>query len=516
MVRGRRTTVAARTVAFVVLSVLAAGLSTVSATSVSATTARAADAVVTFPAVTRINGTTTDYVLTIDDPGGSGTLIAWWEGTDSGTVEVVLPDHGQVALRMAASITENAQVEVHVSRCPGTRLVDECEVLHHAGLEVLVRPWAQGVGDPVQVGSVPRPTSWGYLPHGSGTTRWRLLAADGSLLSEGTTAPGRQPSPSLTVPVGTTPQDGVLVLDHLVDTDVGPLSGTQRVEARLDGTPPPPPTVTLSDTTLYPYEDTYRDTLTVSVGAEPGTQVTVWADDEAGRSVRLDSYVATRTTRAIEFWGRDGQRVLYGTYRIRAVSADSYGNPATTVSAPVVLRAERMVPRAWERTLPATRTVVDRWTGSCAALRTPASRGWRRSLAYVSGRCRPLRQSAVQALHTVRVPRSPIDRYRSVEVSLYGGPSRSALRGSYLVMGYHPAADPAAFEHRHVFNGMRLQRRRGEKAYDAAAEALVHGRDGAGRPAVVWSTGLAGGSRYDVRSFTVAVSYYVLADPPGA
>ena len=145
-------------------------------------------------------------------------------------------------------------------------------------------------------------------------------------------------------------------------------------------------------------------------------------------------------------------------------------------------------------------------------LRTPASRGWRKSLAYTSGRCRPVRQSVVQALHTVReLPRSPIGRYRSIQVSLYGGPSRGALRGSYLVMGYHPVADPAAFEHRHVFNGMRLQRRRGEKAY---GDGLVHGLDGKGRPYVLWTTGLAGGSRYDVATFTVSVAYHVLADPP--
>ena len=95
--------------------------------------ASAAGAVVTFPGLTRINATTTDYVVTLDDPGGDGTLVAWWEGTDSSTVEMVLPHQGQVALPLDDTITENAQVEVWVGRCPGATLVEECEVLAHAG-----------------------------------------------------------------------------------------------------------------------------------------------------------------------------------------------------------------------------------------------------------------------------------------------------------------------------------------------------------------------------------------------
>ena len=62
-----------------------------------------------------------------------------------------------------------------------------------------------------------------------------------------------------------------------------------------------------------------------------------------------------------------------------------------------------------------------------------------------------------------------------------------------------------------MLKGSGVRKRHGDPVGGAAAQRLIHDLDK--RPYVAWSTGLAGGSRYDVKSFTVKVTYQRLEKP---
>ena len=52
--------------------------------------------------------------------------------------------------------------------------------------------------------------------------------------------------------------------------------------------------------------------------------------------------------------------------------------------------------RNWRVTVPAAKTVIKKYVGSCGTLRRPAEPGWRGSLGYYSGNCRDPKQALVQ------------------------------------------------------------------------------------------------------------------------
>lgn len=486
--------------------VLLAGLVSI----VPSGSAGAVEGVVSFPDVEAINPTVTAYDLTVTDAGGVGTLVARWKVAQDRYADQVLPHEGTVSLPFAATVERNVFTSVEVYRCAGTTWSPvDCVRVDASPWFSLYRQAEAQAGPPRPVGVTPRDFGWTYYPEGLGTTQWRLLGADGSVLQSGTTALGTGGTVTLAVPAGTPAQQGSIELVATVDgTPVGHLEGTTVVSVLVDGTAPAPPSLTLSATEFYPADDGYQDTLRLGVTAEPGSWVGVVVESEAtGGRWPLTSFAAGAGPRDVVVKGSaDGRTLPAGSYRLRATSTDAAGNSSTALSDPFTLRAERLRPHFWRTRVKAAPSVIKRFVGRCGALRTPASRRWKGSLAYVSATtCRDPKKAYVQAVHAAYVPASVGGRYRSVQVSVLGGPSLGAPRGSYLVHGYYRDGRRWEFAHRSVLRGHGVVIRGGRPLSGGDARAVIHDMDT--RPFVAWSTGLSSGSRYDVRSFLVEITY---------
>lgn len=510
MLRGTGRT-ARRVLALVVVSALASVHA-----AATALPAGAAGAVVTFPEVEAINPAVTSYELTVADAGGVGTLVAVWKVSGDRHAELALPHEGTVAIPLGATIADNLRTSVVVWRCANATWSDGgCLWVDTSGdFDVFVEASAQS-GELRQVGTTPREVAWYYSPSGLGTTAWRLLAADGSTLASGGTPMGTGGQALLSVPAGTPSQRGALELVMSVDgTPVGHLDGTQVLPVDIDGAAPPAPGVTLSSPEIYPYPDDYLDSITLDITGEVGSWYVVFVDDPVtGRNRSVGSGTLWRSPTSFRFNGRYANSYFAaGEYRLRVVSTDAAGNSSTSTPVPVTVRDERLRWHTWTRTVSAARSVIKRFVGPCGALRKPASRGWRGSLAYAGdARCRDPRKAYVQAIHGTYVPESVLGRYSMMQVSLTGGPSRGASSRSYLVLGYYRDGKKWVFDHREVLKGSGVRKRHGDPVGGAAAQRLIHDLDK--RPYVAWSTGLAGGSRYDVKSFTVKVTYQRLEKP---
>lgn len=472
--------------------------------------AGAVEGVVTFPDVEAINPHVTAYDVTVTDAGGVGTLVARWKVSQDRFAEHALPHEGTASLPFAATVERNVFTTVEVFRCASaTWSQSSCVWVDTSGWFSIYRQAEAQSGLPRPVGVSPRQFGWTYYPAGLGTTQWRLLGADGSVLQSGATPLDTGGTITLSVPPGTPAQQGSIELVSTVDgTPVGHLEGTTVVPVLVDGIAPAAPSLTLSATEFYPYSDDFRDSIRVGVVAEPGSSVSLTVETEpAGTSRHLTSFQAGAAVRDVAFNGRlDYKALPAGTYRLRAVSTDAAGNTSTVLSGPVTLRAERVVSSFWRTRIKATDSVIKRFVGPCGALREPASRGWRRSLAYVSGtKCQDAKKAYVQAVHATHIPSSVVKRYRTVKVSVLGGPSLRAPRGSYLVLGYYREGRKWDFVHRSVLRGTGVTMRDGRSTSGGDARALIHDIDT--KPFIAWSTGLSSGSRYDVRSFVVEVTY---------
>lgn len=466
--------------------------------------AQAVEGVVTFPDVQSINPRVTPYSISITDAGGAGHLIALWSVNSGEHREIEVPHEGIATLPFAETFTYNYSTRVTLFRCPSpTLVIDTCQEVDYSNhVSVLIRAdmkmtLSEAVG--VDVVSVP----FTYFPTGVGTTTWRLLAADGSELTTGRTGPGSGGQLALAVPPGTPEQLGVLELrTSLDDTAVGHLDDLVSVPMRLDGVPPPVPTISVSALAVYPYEDHYRDEIPVSVHAPGATSAVLEAVNEAtGVAYWVDSGLSSDEP-SETFFPNDRRAMgsmLAGNYQLRIVSED-LGGQSSAVSHSIEVRWDRVNLRKWQATVPAAETVIKKYVGSCGKLRRPAEPGWRGSLGYYSGNCRDPKQALVQTIHAIEIPPAMGGAYPFFKVSLIGGPNRKRP-GSYVVLGYYTNAKRWKFEHGRVHRGRGVAVRQGRAVRRSRTEEFIHD-DGNG-PYVAWSAGLTAGSRYDVKSFRV-------------
>lgn len=482
--------------------------------------AQAAGDLVVWPDVDDINPKVTSYSITINDPEAVANLVARWKVghslVDSGVQfdyrEVLLPHDGTMALPFAETFADNYGTAVSIHRCVGTTWsADSCVALETGPY---VEVWVEAETDLDWFASTANPTpqtvSFTYYPPGLGTSQWRLLAADGSEMLAGTTPLGPGGQFTLAVPAGTPEQDGTLeVLSSLDGTVVGHLDGHLKQPFGIDGVPPPVPQVSLSASVVYPHDDDYLDSVTVTVLAPGADDVELQAVNEAtGAAHPLEGLQGSDQPQRFEFKARSSnyRDIPSGTYRIRVIASD-HGGKSGTISEPIEVRGDRLKGVTWRRTVRAVDTVIKKYTGPCGTLRKPAEPGWRGSLGYYSSpSCNPKR-SFVQVIHAMTLPHSMNGRYSSLRISLKGGPNRKQP-GSYLVLGYYTNAKKWEFEHREVFRGRGVQDHHGHELSTRDTKKYLH--EGKQTPYVAWSTGLSQGSRYDVKSFTVEVVHVAL------
>lgn len=339
---------------------------------------------------------------------------------------------------------------------------------------------------------------------------WRLTSAptdDAPALASGETGPIVDPTGptafTYTVPAGLA--DGTYHL-HLAleatSAEHGRLTGSQRTTVLVDQTAP---TIELRDppTVVYPVRDDYLDRAVWKVRTAERTNVFLEVRDGAG-TVLADIMAPAQAGdwSQVSWSGSDrGRPVPDGSYAVTLTARDRAGN-TTTVQRRIRVSGLARRATTYRRTVSAVRSRTGDFVGRCSSLR---KRGGALLLASQT-RCagRKDADSVVLTRHGIYVPQAVERRYLSMRVTVHGGPAGRSRR-NYLVLGYLRGKE---FTNRAVLHEGR--RHVGDLVRDPVRH--VFDRE-TRRPYVLWSTGLAAGSRYVVRSFTVEIRYLALVEP---
>lgn len=494
------------------LAALATLLAGLVATS---STAEAAEEVsVTWPSATRLNPDSATYTITVEDPVGTGVLIAWWnETTRLGEVD----GQGTTTLQL----TESGDGHVLLTRCPAAHAETayQCwsvaqsprlSVYDHLALRSSV------VRTPGLVDGVGQAHLYSFVgPDLTGATitgTWRLVEKDDPTVAvaSGQTAPVYFSRPGgqgfvripFTVPAGLRTTRHLVVADLTVESDAyGTLTG--RVPAARVDVDQIRPRIDVSGgiPILYPIVDRYLDSSRYVVRANEGVTVDLQVVDARGVVVDDRRRQARPGRPAFISWdGRvDDRPVAEGLYTLRLRAADAMNNAVAVVR---TVRVSHLVRRAivFRRSVSASASLVSKSVGRCSTLVKRGS-----ALAFASqSRCRGDASDAVVATnHGLYIPKS-FDRYGSMRVTVHGGPATRSS-SDYLVFGYVRGRE---FTHRTVLR--RGSTHRGPLVRRPTAH--VFDRSTA-KPYLIWSNGLAAGSRYVVRKYTVEIRYTALVRP---
>ncbi len=510
---------ARRWVALVVLGLAASLLAVVGPTAGPASAE--GEVTVTWPTMTRFNPTLTPYVVeTAYD--GPGELRLWRSGYGG---SVLLPSTGQ----HEAVFPRNGAFQLGVMLCnPSCTTVSTSPYLYqfksldvflgddwwpdeprfgpHSLVDVQVRPEDEDAA-----------LTWEIVPEGSPTDP--ALASGTHQVTAPTYAPIDLGAPDLV--------DGARYLlrgTGSADTaDFGHLEGTFAVPFTWDAAPPVDTTIDIGhqeridgktqwvqDRVFYPRYDRYRDRLFIHLQSG-------YADRPYGASMTITdadgNLVRERELRPGSFdtqhtwdWnGNDetGAHVAEGLYTIVVRAWDRAGNARqVTRSMRVSYAVKKTV--VWRKTFTAADTVLDKTVGRCGTLKRPARATWEGSLGYLSrSGCRRAEDSVVATTNGVHIKHSPVEEYKGIRITVNGGKSAGET-DSYLVLYYLDRHDD--WVARSQLSGT-VGKHPG-RWYDGPRAILPDAQDD--RPYVIWSAGLAGGAKYDVKSFTVEVKMVIL------
>lgn len=264
-----------------------------------------------------------------------------------------------------------------------------------------------------------------------------------------------------------------------------------------------------SRTGVYPYRDGYADRAAVDVETNEWVRLTMEYVDSSGRVVKTISRSGQIDQR---FWLTarfdSGSMWPAGSYVLRASAADRSGNERVTERTFNVSH-KRLVKKVWRKKFTAADVLTEGGVdvGACSTLKRAARSDWRESRGYYSmTRCRRPSDSQVATVNAAWVPKALDGRYGDLIISMYGAGARNGGlrngRNAYLTFGYYNAA--GKFTSQVQFDG-----RDGEHWGRRVPAASII-RDKRTSPYILWWTGLAGGSRYDVKSFTVRLNITVL------
>lgn len=466
------------------------------------------DLTITWPAITDVEVPTATYTVNVADTAAEpqGTLYAEWQGERQ-----ELPHTGDHAVSFAKGGTGTIKVVRCVPADPEPVCTDTGDVSPELTVWKRLSNGLQSVVAPRQPGdTINYRFDAGQAPGATVAVTWTLRRI-------GTSTPQFQGQGSITLDAaGSGPflfqvpaaaETGRHNLDLQYVTDVapfGPHRGTGFSIIDVDGTAPSV-TVGLSASAIYPIRDGYRDSITISAKPSEAASAKVEFVNSASKVVRTISR-ASATSHSVAFNGRTsgGSLLPAGRYTARVTVTDKAGNK-TTVSRALSLSHKRIQKRTWTRTFKAGATLTRNgaFVQACSTLRKPSLRPWAGSLGYYSRtKCHRDNADIVSTTNGIYVPKAFQNRYGTYQVSFYGGGARGT-RGAYIVMGY--LNNKNAFTHR-VQGGAAVRSYKGKVA---SAGNFVH--DKTTKPYVLWTAGLTDGSRYDVKSFTVKLTYTVLA-----
>jgi hypothetical protein len=287
------------------------------------------------------------------------------------------------------------------------------------------------------------------------------------------------------------------------DPKVGEVkTGFALVDFRIDTVGTPITKVSATPGQLYPYRDSYRDSVAITV-ARPWDYVKLRLEILNADNSLVKAFVVPSTVSDETFvWtGRNsaGQVVPGGTYHFRATLTDAAGNVTTKTQGSVSVVRKKVVSRTFTHTYSAAGSLLQKVVvGSCSRLASPSSRGWSGSLGFYSNKkcSKSFEASIIETRHAVRVPAAL--KYGSLRVSMYGGAAREAPRSISYITYIKPKREftkPAVMR-----PGL------GNHAGPSVNGAAFVFSD----RSIGWDVFNAKGSRYDVKSFTVKLGYTVL------
>lgn len=255
----------------------------------------------------------------------------------------------------------------------------------------------------------------------------------------------------------------------------------------------------VSRSAFYPHRDGYLDTVSASARTTEAVPSQLEVLNRAGTVVRRYPH-ASGTTHAFTWDGRtnSGRPAGAGAYTFRLRLTDWRGEHRYVTVGRTTVSWKRLVTKTFVRTLTAGASRSDAQVGRCSTLRLPSARGWSRSEGLYSGtKCRNAGAAAVvRTHHSLKVPAAV--RYQRLRLSVYGG-AASSRPASHLGVSVRERAGSLA-------GGRRLAAHLGSHTagdYDAKRH-VTSGRR------VHWAVWVANQARYDVKSFTVRLTYAVL------
>lgn len=457
---------------------------------------------VTFPDVTELNPAHTPYVLDIQDPAPErGELVAAW-----GDHRMTLPHEGTATVPLTAA--DGPSVTVVVVRCPADG--GSCAWVVPGRTITLVtaldleptdsqKPLGSTSGVPVRLagpgldaGQVVSLT-WTVTDSATAT----VIASGSADWVLGVATPG------LGIPVGSSTTSADVAVSAVAETDrFGHLEGTTDIDRQVDARPPVM-TVDVDSSVIFPFPDEYLDTIAVRVTRATDLHDTVMeVVDQDGVETTFHTG-RTEVGHRFLFYGRSGHRLMHaGRYTMRITGHDEAGN-STVVESAFRIDDRRRVKKTYRATVPAARTLADKYVGACSHLGSAAGRGWKGSIGlYSTTPCAKRNGSVVITVHGGWLPPSVGGYPGRIQLSLYGGGARGT-RSAYVVHGWLGAA------HDEFLGRSQLDGNVGVHTVSEVAPRDVV-RTYKRQHWVYWQLGLTDGSRYDVKSFTITTPYYVL------
>ena len=284
-----------------------------------------------------------------------------------------------------------------------------------------------------------------------------------------------------------------------------PVTGQAQRAFSIDLRPSTASSGSASPSTLYPVRDSYRDTATLRARLSAGVaSMKVQVLNGRGRVVRtLDGGSQGSGTRSVKWNGRTagGSLVDAGGYRFRFVLRDSAGNMSTSASWPVTVSHKRLVRKTGTKTVTPLASHVDQLIGACSVVEYPAREGWKGSFAYKSNYEVCWDPSDVEMVaitkHAVTLPAAL--RYGTVKVTTYGARRLPGFPDVGAVLYETRGGDISDY-------GAGLG---ADERWWPGDKANASGYVTAGRK-FRWWAGTTLGNYYDIKSFKVTWTYYVL------
>ena len=495
------------------LGLLVCGLLAAACVHVPSAYARTGAVTVTWPDVTRLNPDTTAYAVHVDNESADAVFV-----TGSGSDQVPVPS-GQSDVTVPFGW--QGKLQLAVTRCVSggsCHEVSTSPVLQVYSSLVLPTPTQPSYLSPAVAGQTivlhPEPVTADPV-----SVQWTLTTDDDAAtqVASGSSTVTRGADGSVAVPVTVPPgtADGTYRFrpELAVDTtDWGHLTATGSGTVVVDGESDPV-SLSLGAHALFPVRDHYRDRLDVYAGRAPDhTRRTITYTDAHGHVVRTTH--PYKTVRHTQWNGLDdaGALVPEGRYAVRVSTVDRAGNVYRTDPHYVQVSNRHLVMKSWSHTVSAQASLVDQSVGACSTLSSPSSHGWAGSLGWYSQtRCRRSAASVVVTVHALHVPRA----FQTAKTDY--GPMTLSVRGGHAVGTRAADAYAVTYLRMHDKWQSRVELR-GDIGTHAAswsaswdAEHYVQAKTSR-HPYVQWSLGLTDGSRYDVKSFTVALTYRALTE----